>query len=93
MSRHAYALVALAVAINIESKFIHCLIIERQPILTLIEAILHCVWRYVITVLTAAGAKSIVVILEVLALVIVLYFNDCVKRRLEWLSVLSEPSL
>ena len=76
MTRHADALVALAIAIIVHPKFIHSFIVKCQPFLALVEAILGRMRRNTAAVLTVAGTESFEVILEMLIVVVVFYFND-----------------
>ena len=76
MSRHADALVALAIAIVVHPKFIHSFIVKCEPLLTLVEAILGRMRRNTAAVLTVTGAESFEVILEMRTVVILFYFYD-----------------
>ena len=76
MSRHADALVALAIAIIVHTKFIHSLIVKCEPFLAFVEAILGRMRRNTATVLTVAGAESFEVILEMLTIVVFFYIYD-----------------
>jgi len=87
MPRHPDTLRALALTIRIQAQLLHRLIIEREPLHTLVEAVVHGVGGDVAAVVAVARAEALVVCDEVLIVVIVTNLDNSVKRRLQWLAV------
>lgn len=70
MRGHPNTIRALAVTLHIHTKFVHSLIVEHQPLLTLIETVVHTVGCHCPTMLTIACAELLLMLLEVFAVII-----------------------
>jgi len=55
MRGHPNAILALAVTLDVQTKFLHSFIVEFQPILTFEKAIVTAVWTHLTAVLAVAS--------------------------------------
>jgi hypothetical protein len=76
VARHPNAVGTLAVALFIQAEILHSFIIKGEPVLALVEAVLDWVGRDGRTVFTVAETQLLDVLLVVLAIFVVLDFND-----------------
>ena len=56
---HQYTLRALAVTMLVHPQLFHCLFVEDQALLALVEAVMRRVWSYLTAVLAVACAQAL----------------------------------
>ena len=56
---HQNTLRALTVTMLVHPQLFHCLFVEDQALLALVEAVMHRVWSYLTTVLAVACAQAL----------------------------------